>query len=56
MVAPNYFALLGVNPQLGRTFDAHDETPGMTPEVVISDGLWKRAFGGDPHIVGKSIL
>src|ERR1700677_4157336 len=55
MVAPNYFALLGVNPQLGRTFDPHDETPGMTPEVVISDGLWKRAFGGDPHIVGKSV-
>ncbi len=55
MVAPNYFALLGVNPQLGRTFDPHDETPGITPEVVISDGLWKRAFGGDPHIVGKSL-
>ena len=55
MVAPNYFALLGVNPQLGRTFDPLDETPGMTPEVVISDGLWKRAFGGDPHIVGKSL-
>jgi hypothetical protein len=55
MVAPNYFALLGVNPQLGRTFDPHDETPGFTLEVVISDGLWKRAFGGDPHILGKSL-
>jgi len=55
MVAPNYFALLGVNPQLGRTFDPHDETPGMNLEVVISDGLWRRAFGGDPHIIGKSL-
>ena len=55
MVAPNYFALLGVDPQLGRTFDPQDETPGMTPEVVISDGLWKRAFGADPHILGKSL-
>ncbi|HUD14974.1 MAG TPA: ABC transporter permease, partial [Terracidiphilus sp.] len=55
MVASNYFALLGVNPQLGRTFDPHDETPGFTLEVVISDGLWKRAFGGDPHILGKSL-
>ena len=55
MVAPNYFALLGVNPQLGRTFDPHDETPGINLEVVISDGLWKRVFGGDPHIIGKSL-
>jgi putative ABC transport system permease protein len=55
MVAPNYFALLGVDPQLGRTFDPHDETPGFTLEVVISDGLWKRGFGGDPHILGKSL-
>ena len=55
MVAPNYFALLGVNPQLGRTFDPNDETPGFTLEVVLSDGLWKRAFGGDPHILGKSL-
>ena len=55
MVAPNYFALLGVDPQLGRTFDPHDETPGFTLEVVISDGLWKRGFGGDPRILGKSL-
>src|ERR1700721_1437888 len=55
MVASNYFALLGVNPQLGRTFDPHDETPGFTLEVVMSDGLWKRAFSGDPHILGKSL-
>ena len=55
MVAPNYFALLRVNPQLGRTFDPQDETPGFNLEVVISDGLWRRAFGGDPHILGKSL-
>jgi putative ABC transport system permease protein len=55
MVAPNYFALLGVNAELGRTFDPHDETPGFTLEVVISDGLWKRGFGGDPHILGKTL-
>jgi putative ABC transport system permease protein len=55
MVQPNYFALLGANPQLGRTFDPQDETPGFTLEVVLSDGLWKRGFGGDPHILGKSL-
>ena len=54
-VTPNYFAVLGVDPQLGRTFDPNDTTPGFNLEVVISDGLWKRAFGADPHILGKSL-
>ncbi len=53
--APNYFALLGVQPQLGRTFNPNDKTPGFTLDVLISDGLWKRAFGSDPNIVGKSL-
>jgi len=55
IVAPNYFALLGVQPQSGRAFDPQDHSPGILPEVVISDGLWKRAFGGDPNILNKSI-
>jgi putative ABC transport system permease protein len=54
-VSPGYFAMLGVKPQLGHTFDPKDRTPGFTLDVVISDGLWKRAFGSDPHIVGKSL-
>jgi len=55
-VSPSYFAMLGVvDAKLGRTFDSHDATPGFNLEVVISDGLWKRAFGADPHIVGKSL-
>jgi putative ABC transport system permease protein len=54
-VSPSYFAVLGVDPELGRTWDPHDTTPGFIPEVVISDGLWKRAFGADPHILGKSV-
>src|SRR5205809_1897318 len=55
IVAPNYFALLGVQPKLGRGFDPHDHSPGLIPEVVISDGLWKSAFGSDPNILGKSV-
>jgi predicted permease len=55
IVAPNYFALLGVQPQLGRGFDPHDHSPGLIPEVVISDGLWKRAFASDPNILSKSV-
>jgi predicted permease len=54
-VSPAYFALLGVKPELGRTFDPNDPTPGFTLDVVISDGLWKRGFGGDPHILGRSL-
>ena len=54
-VTPNYLALLGVKPELGRWFDPNDQTPGFTLEVLISDGLWKRAFGHDPHILGRSL-
>jgi predicted permease len=55
IVAPNYFALLGVKPQLGRGFNPTDHSPGLILEVLISDGLWKRAFGADPHILEKSV-
>ena len=54
-VSPTYFAVLGVEAQLGRTFDPQDQTPGFNNELVISDGLWKSAFGGDPHILGKTL-
>ena len=54
-VTPNYFAMLGVGAQLGRTFDPGDSTPGINLEVVISDGLWKRAFAADPRILGKTL-
>ena len=55
IVAPDYFALLDVKPQLGRTFDPQNYSPGFVGEVVISDGLWKRSFGGDPHIIGRTL-
>ena len=54
-VTPNYFAVLGVKPQLGHSFNPEDQTPGFTLEILISDGLWKRAFAGDPGILGKSL-
>jgi len=54
-VAANYFALLDVKPELGRVFDPNDPAPGFNLEVVISDGLWKRDFGADPHILGKTL-
>jgi putative ABC transport system permease protein len=54
-VAPNYFSLLGVKPHLGRGFDPEDYSPSFNGEVIISDGLWKRGFGGDPNILGKNV-
>ena len=54
-VAPNYFALLGAKPQLGRAFNPEDHTPGFNLEALISDGLWKRAFGSDPHILDRNL-
>jgi predicted permease len=54
-VSPAYFAMMGVKPELGHTFDPQDQTPGFTLETVISDGLWKRFYGSDPHIVGRSL-
>jgi len=55
IVAPNYFALLRAQPELGRAFDPQYNLPGFIPEVLISDALWKRNFGGDPNILEKSV-
>ncbi|MBW8838290.1 MAG: ABC transporter permease, partial [Gemmatimonadetes bacterium] len=55
IVASNYFAVLGVKPQLGAGFDPADPTPGFNQQVVISDGLWKSQFGGDPKILGRVV-
>lgn len=55
IVAPAYFALLRVKPQLGVTFDTRNYSPGFTGEAVISDRYWKRKFAGDPKILGSSV-
>lgn len=52
---PNYFSLLGTTPQLGRIFGPQDFALGFAPAVVISDSVWRRAFGGDPNILGRSL-
>jgi predicted permease len=54
-VTANFFSVLGVHPALGRTFFP-DEEGGRGPLVaVLSDGLWRRRFGADPQIVGKTV-
>ena len=56
LVTGNYFQVLGVRAERGRTLLPSDEiAPGRQPVVVLSDGLWRRDFGADPDIVGKSI-
>lgn len=54
-VTENFFSVLGVRPQLGRTFEPQDQNPGLTTLAVISHGLWTRRFGADPQTVGKVI-
>jgi putative ABC transport system permease protein len=54
VVSPDLFAVLGVNPQLGRWFVAEEEKPGSRV-VIISHSLWQRQFGGDPNIIGRPL-
>jgi putative ABC transport system permease protein len=51
----DYFQILGAQAALGRVVGPRDWAPGFTEAAVISDGLWKRQFGGDPHILGHRI-
>jgi len=51
----NYFTMLGAWPELGRIYTANDEQPGFVEGVVLSDGFWRRTFGGDPEALGKQI-
>ncbi|MFY9609808.1 MAG: ABC transporter permease [Blastocatellia bacterium] len=55
MVSANFFSMLGVRPQLGRTFLPEEDQAGADRVVIISDGLWKRSFGGDPEIINRAI-
>src|ERR1700721_1227265 len=57
LVSGNYFAVLGVNPSLGRLIAAEDvQTDGEAPVAVVSYGVWQRVFGSDPEVAGKNIL
>ena len=54
-VSADYFRLFGAPVALGRTFTAEEDRPHGGHVVVLSDGLWKRRFGADPQMIGKSI-
>jgi putative ABC transport system permease protein len=54
-ITASMFSILGVKPIIGALFTTDTEQPGKNHVVVISEGLWKRRFGGDRSIVGKNV-
>src|SRR6202008_157143 len=51
----SYFSMLGATPSIGRLFGPQDFALGFASVVVISDGLWHRAYGADPNVVGRTL-
>src|SRR5687767_2531681 len=54
-VSPGYFRLLGVLPAIGREFTEREAENGGASSVILSDGLWRRRFGRNRSIVGRTI-
>jgi putative ABC transport system permease protein len=54
-VSWNFFSMLGVQPALGRGFTREDDHPDRYRVLMLSDGLWRRRFGADPGVIGRSI-
>lgn len=50
------FRVLGVEPEMGRTFTAEEDAPGGAPVAVISHSLWLDGFGGEPDALGASVV
>jgi predicted permease len=55
-VSTNLFETLGVRPALGRSFSSAGETTGQDREIILSNGFWKDQFGGDPGVVGRTMM
>jgi len=55
VVSPNYFGVLGIKPFLGQGFSADVRSGKWAPEAVLSYSFWKRRFGGDPKVLGRTI-
>ncbi len=51
----NFFSTLGVQPSLGRSFNTGDDRPEASATVILSHGFWKRRYGADPSIVGRTV-
>jgi putative ABC transport system permease protein len=55
VVSHDLFTLLGVAPQLGRSFTPEDDRAGAPRVVILSDAFWRTQFGGDPSVIGRSV-
>ena len=55
-VSANYLSILGVEPLVGRSFTPEEELRDGPPVAMISANLWRRRFGGDPSIAGRSVI
>src|SRR5215471_15686591 len=55
-VSSNLFPMLGARPALGRLLAPDEDLPGHSPTAILTDGMWSRRFGRDPHMIGKSII
>jgi putative ABC transport system permease protein len=54
-VSADYFRVLGVSPAIGRGFSDVDDQPGVAPVAIIANDLWRRRFGADKALVGRTI-
>jgi putative ABC transport system permease protein len=54
-VTRNFFNIIGLPPEIGRTFSEDEDKVGARPVAVISDRLWRRVFNADPSVLGRSI-
>ena len=54
-VSPNFLAVAGVQPAIGRTFLPSEDLPGHEREVILGDSVWRAHFGSDPTLVGRTI-
>lgn len=55
-VSPGFFAMTGLKPLLGRTFLPEESIPGKDDVLMLGEGLWRSRYGGDPNIVGKTVV
>ena len=54
-VSAGFFEIVRARPALGRVFRQEDDTPGGRYVVVLSEGFWRTEFGGDPHVIGRTV-
>src|SRR5439155_11797717 len=56
MVSANFFDVIGVSPELGRTFRAEEnEVPDRDAVIILSHRVWQQQFGADPSILGRQL-